>query len=309
MKKNECEKERNGTRPAAAAHAGARPRKKAVPVSAAVSASAPQCVRLDRAVFEELRQRFNCREWAHPDPVEILYDYPDVADREIAALVAASLAYGRVDQILRDARDAMDRMGRAPARFLERHSEAEIGRSFHGFCHRWTKGEDMAALLAGIRGLQRRHGSLGACFRRAWNLHPNTGTVHEALIHFVRELKEAGRTAAVRGGRDLLPEVQQGGASKRLHLFLRWMIRSDEIDPGGWEGIPASALIIPLDTHMHRIGRALGFTRRRQTDAKTAEEITAAFRQIAPEDPVRYDFALTRLGIHPDASAPPWLRL
>jgi len=215
----------------------------------------------------------------------------------------------RVDQILRDARDAMDRMGRAPARFLERHSEAEIGRSFHGFCHRWTKGEDMAALLAGIRGLQRRHGSLGACFRRAWNLHPNTGTVHEALIHFVRELKEAGRTAAVRGGRDLLPEVQQGGASKRLHLFLRWMIRSDEIDPGGWEGIPASALIIPLDTHMHRIGRALGFTRRRQTDAKTAEEITAAFRQIAPEDPVRYDLALTRLGIHPDASAPPWLRL
>jgi len=79
------------------------------------------------------------------------------------------------------------------------------------------------------------------------------------------------------------------------------MVRQDKIDPGGWDLVPVSKLIIPLDTHMHRIGLMFNLTRRRQADMRTALEITHAFRRIAPDDPVRYDFALTRLGIREDA--------
>ena len=98
----------------------------------------------------------------------------------------------------------------------------------------------------------------------------------------------------------LLPSPSAGSACKRLNLFLRWMVRQDNVDPGGWDSVSPAKLIIPLDTHMHRIGRRLGLTPRRQADLRTAIEITEGFRGICPSDPVRYDFALTRLGIRRD---------
>jgi len=102
------------------------------------------------------------------------------------------------------------------------------------------------------------------------------------------------------GESTLLPSPEHGSACKRLNLMLRWLVRCDEVDPGGWTEVPASALIVPLDTHMHRIARRLGLTRRKSADWKTAEEVTKAFAKYVPDDPVRYDFPLTRFGIHPD---------
>ena len=96
-----------------------------------------------------------------------------------------------------------------------------------------------------------------------------------------------------------LPSPDGGSACKRLNLFLRWMVRKDNVDPGIWQSIPASHLIVPLDTHMHRIAKAMGLTSRKQADIQSAIEITGAFSFIRPADPVRYDFALTRLGIKP----------
>jgi uncharacterized protein (TIGR02757 family) len=106
----------------------------------------------------------------------------------------------------------------------------------------------------------------------------------------------------------LVPSPAAGSACKRLNLYLRWVVRRDDVDPGGWEGIAPSKLVVPLDTHMFRICRSLGMTARNQADLKSALEITQAFRAIVPEDPVRYDFALTRLGIRSDADAEPFLR-
>ena len=85
-----------------------------------------------------------------------------------------------------------------------------------------------------------------------------------------------------------------------MNLFLRWMVRKDDVDPGGWQGITLSKLIVPLDTHMHKIGLKLGFTKSRQANMRTALEITSGFRQFAPDDPVKYDFVLTRFGIRSD---------
>ena len=95
-----------------------------------------------------------------------------------------------------------------------------------------------------------------------------------------------------------MPSHTGGSAFKRLNLFLRWMIRDDRVDPGGWKGITASKLIIPLDTHMHRISLHLGLTERKQADMKTAVEVTESFKNIEKKDPIRYDFSLTRIGIN-----------
>ena len=238
--------------------------------------------------LDELYDTYNRREFVHPDPLEFLYWYPDVNDREVAGLVASALAYGRVAQIMESVECALEVMAPSPARFVDRMPLVTLLEAFKGFRHRFTTGAELAALLFGAGLVRLRHGSLGRCFRAGLG-----DNVLPALSIFVSELSEAA------GGplNHLLPSPARGSACKRLNLFLRWMVRHDEVDPGGWQGVSASKLIIPLDTHMHRIGLALGLTERKRADLRAAAEVTAAFRTIAPKDPVRYDFALTRLGI------------
>ncbi|MBN1283323.1 MAG: TIGR02757 family protein, partial [Proteobacteria bacterium] len=200
-------------------------------------------------------------------------------------LVASSLAYGRVAQILRSVRTVLDRMGE-PRRFVIDATPARLRKTFSDFKHRFTTGDEMAAMLAGAARAMKRHSSLGACFAS----HAKRGDedAMPALCGFVSELG---------AGTSLLSEPGRGSACKRLNMFLRWMVRRDEVDPGGWRGVSPAKLIVPLDTHMYKISKRLGFTARKAADCRTAREITAAFKKFAPDDPVRYDFSLTRLGI------------
>jgi uncharacterized protein (TIGR02757 family) len=249
----------------------------------------------------ELYETYNHREFVHPDPLEFLYDYPDLRDREIVGLVASSLAYGGVRQILKGVKSVLVRM-ESPHAFLRDSSRGSLVRMFEKFKYRFTTGDELAGMLYGVKRVVEEHGSLQACFVNA--MRDDHETVIPALSVLVKEL------SAVFEGRprSLLPSPIAGSACKRLNLFLRWMVRRDEVDPGGWDDVPASKLIVPLDTHMHRISLQLGLTNRKQANLKAACEITAAFRTIEPEDPVRYDFALTRLGIRDDLDPGEFLR-
>ncbi|MDY7010984.1 MAG: TIGR02757 family protein [Planctomycetota bacterium] len=252
-------------------------------------------------MFEGLYCDLNRRGYVHPDPLEFLYDYNDPSDREIVGLIAGSLAHGRVVQILKSVQCALRRMESSPAHFLRDASEYSLKRNFVGFRHRFSTGENLTAMLMGVKRVIERYGSLRDCFASALN--DGDETVLPALSAFAKELGSVGRCG------HLLPDPSRRSACKRLNLFLRWMVRCDEVDPGGWDAIPAAKLIIPLDTHMHRIGLALGATRRKTADMRTALEITDAFRRISPDDPVRYDFALTRLGIRSDMDLSEFLEL
>lgn len=246
---------------------------------------------VSRTELDTLYSRLNRRCFVHPDPLEFLYAYPDIRDREIVALVASSLAYGRVAQILASVDRALKPMGHSPASFLENASLPSLRQTFSGFVHRFARGNHLAALLYGAALAIRRFGSLQACFSDG--LTSGEPTPVTALAAFARQLtRDTGGQAG-----HLLPRPERGSACKRLNLFLRWLVRKDAVDPGGWSGIPASGLVVPLDTHMHRLGAMFGFTARRQADMRTALEITHGFKALVREDPVRYDFALTRLGI------------
>ena len=245
-------------------------------------------MRLEKRKLEELYARYNRRELISPDPLEILYRYRASRDREIAGLLSALLAYGGVRQIVNSAADALGRMNPSPRAFLEASTTARLQKIFRGFRHRWTTGRDIVALLAGVKVAIDRFGSLESSFLSGFL--PDHETVLPALTAWVRMLRVGGGGAQ----RDLLSCPRQGSACKRLNLFLRWMARKDEVDPGLWSGVHASKLVVPLDLHMHRIGLAWGLTTRKSADLKSALEITAAFRTVSPDDPVRYDFALTR---------------
>ena len=244
----------------------------------------------DKHQLEALYTRLNRREYVHPDPLEFLYAYPDLHDREIVGLVASSLAYGRVEQILKSVSIVLQRMLR-PFHSLMGASRATLTATCEDFKHRFTTGEDLAALLFGARRAIKRYGSLNACFRSGFR--DEHETVRSALSSFMRELSIPDKG----GCNTLLPSPDKGSACKRMNLFLRWMVRKDDVDPGGWEGVPSAKLLVPLDTHLYRIGCALRLTTRRQVDMKAALDITRAFKTIAPDDPVRYDFSLTRIGM------------
>ncbi len=244
-----------------------------------------------RESLEQLYADYNRREFIHPDPLEFVHQYSSTLDREVVGMVASALAYGRVRQILKSVSEVLRRMGGSPAEFVLTHSRGSIQKTLADFRHRFTRGDQLAALLGGIKRVIERYGSLEACF--VAHCEARDATVLPALTALVREL----RADAPEEMTMLLPSPGKGSACKRLNLFLRWMVRSDEVDPGGWRGVEACKLIVPLDTHMHRVALEVGLTRRKQADMQTALEVTRAFRAIAPEDPVRYDFALTRLGI------------
>jgi uncharacterized protein (TIGR02757 family) len=241
--------------------------------------------------LESLYARYNRREFVHPDPLEFLYQYDNPGDREIAGLVAASLAYGRVAQILKSVGRALKAMGCAPHEFLMQASDSTLKKRYDGFKHRFTTGEDLAFTLAGARDAIDLHGSLKNCFISHYkNKHE---TLLDALDGFSEEITSR------HGGRCyLIPAPCGGSACKRMNLFLRWMVRKDEVDPGDWSlSLPASKLVIPLDAHMWRIATEYGLTQRKQVNLASAIEITGEFRKIAPEDPIKYDFSLTRPGI------------
>lgn len=251
------------------------------------------------AALEEVYASLHRAELIHPDPLEWVYRYDLGADREVAGLIAASLAYGRVAQILRSLETLLGALGPSPHAFLLGAGRGTLAKSLGSFKHRWTTGEETCAFLEGIGTVLRRHGGLEACF--AAHHEPGSGSTVRGLEGFVGEVQDGG------GSTSLLPAPGRGSACKRFHLFLRWMGRSDAVDPGCWSCIDPAHLVVPLDTHMHKVALGLNFTERKQADLKTALEVTDAFRAFSPEDPLRYDFALTRLGIRREEDLPAFL--
>jgi len=241
--------------------------------------------------LESLYTKRNRRSLVSPDPLEFLYDYPTVEDREIVGLLAASLAFGHVKQILRSIQAILELMKGAPSIYLDETSETDIARQCASFRHRWVDGQQMAAFLIGVKQVRKTYGNLEQCVLAGCG---NQQNIESGLALLARHLSR------VEGGQRnrLVADPTGPSASKRWHLFMRWMVRQDAVDPGGWQEFKPDALRVPLDTHMHQIALAMRLTRRPLADRRAAWEVTKAFARFAPDDPVRYDFALTRFGIH-----------
>lgn len=245
---------------------------------------------ISKRVLEKLYRRYNRRKYVHPDPLEFLYGYPDVRDREIAGFIASILAYGRVAQILKSVGTVLDKMGPSPYAFLKEKSTSSLAAIFLGFRHRFTADTGLVSVLTSMKKVISRYGSLNRCF--VAGMRDSDETVLPALQKFSTEL--------MCNDSYLVPSPERGSACKRLNLFLRWMVRKDAVDPGGWMGVPASKLIMPLDVHIAKIGCELRLTKRKSPGMGMALDITASFQELTPEDPVKYDFVLTRFGIRDD---------
>ena len=254
-----------------------------------------------REPLDALYARYNQRAYVHPDPLAPLYGFTTGSEREVAGLITATLAFGNVKQILRSI-DGVFQVLPEVTTALPTLSDRQLQERLAGFRHRYVTGAEMASLLAGIRAALRDYGSVGACFDAFDDA--KEPTLVPALTRFVTYLKAHGTVEK----NYLLPAPEKGSACKRWFMYLRWMVRDDEVDLGHWAHLGAHRLVVPVDTHMHRIARGLFLTRRKSGDLRTALEITQAFAAICPEDPIRYDFCLTRLGIRDDGDMARFLR-
>jgi len=232
------------------------------------------------------------------DPIHIVRRFERADDREIVGFCAAGLAFGRVASVLQSIERLLVVLGPRPAEYV-RSFEARQAVDFSGLGHRWIRSRDLVALIRILRGMLDRSGSVERFFAEGYE--SGASDVGAALDSFSRRalaiVPAERRSKQSPGVCYFFPRPSAGSACKRLNLFLRWMVRRDALDLGVWTTVPASALVVPLDTHVIRVGRCLGLTRYVSPGWAMAREITDALRALDPGDPVKYDFSLCHLGM------------
>ncbi|HET7221151.1 MAG TPA: TIGR02757 family protein [Vicinamibacterales bacterium] len=250
--------------------------------------------------LDALYSDFN-REDSVSDPVHRVRPFPDAADREIAGFCAAALAFGRVASVLNSIDTLFAIMGPRPAQFVRSFDPSAPPPELRRMVHRWTRGADLAALLWILRQMLEQSGSIEGFFLDGDDA--AAADVSAGLDSFSRralalDIRRAyGRVPKRPGVCYFFPRPSAGSACKRLNLFVRWMVRKDAVDLGVWTRVSPSRLIVPLDTHVIRLGRCLRLTRYTSPGWKMAADITASLRRLDPNDPVRFDFSICHVGM------------
>ena len=256
-----------------------------------------------KPVLDRLYTEFNYPDSA-TDPIHIVRRFRRRDDQEIVGFVAAALAFGRVASVLQSIERVLAIMGPRPAAYVRRFDPRRDAPAFAGVVHRWTRETDLVALLWVLRQMVERAGSVEGFFAEQYEA--SAENVEAALDSFSARALDLDVEAAYgrrRRGRGRLgvryffPRPSAGSGCKRLNLFLRWMVRRDALDLGVWTRVSPAKLIVPLDTHVIRVGRCLRLTRYASPGWPMAREITTSLRTLDPDDPVKYDFALCHLGM------------
>ena len=250
-----------------------------------------------KEALDRLYSSFDFESRKFNDPVEFPHRYKSKKDKEVVAFISALFAYGKVGLFRSFLEKVFAVMGTSPYSYIMEFDRKKDSIYFRGLRYRFNSDDDIVLLIQILKVVLSDEPSLGKLFR---NMYKKSGQdIRAALTGYVERL----HTLAVQEGdpgkgfTHLLPSPAKGSACKRLNMFLRWMIRDRDIDLGLWKEIPKNKLIIPLDTHIARIGRCLQLTHRKSADWKTAEEITESLKRFDPEDPLKYDFALCHQGI------------
>jgi uncharacterized protein (TIGR02757 family) len=249
-----------------------------------------------REPLERLYREFDYGARVERDAIQFPLRYLEPRDREIVALLTACLAYGRVDLFSRALEVVLAIMGPSPSAFIVDFDPRRHADVFADFLYRFNRPRDVTAFCVAARDVLARYGTLEKCFVAG---DPDErGPIGPALERFARSFLEADLAAVFprgrvsRGYRHLFPLPSAGGPCKRWHLFLRWMVRREPPDFGLWASVAPARLLIPVDTHIENMSRAIGLTARRSRNWRMAEEITARLARLDAADPVKYDFAL-----------------
>lgn len=254
-----------------------------------------------KSLLDRFYRDYNFKDRLRHDPVEFLHRYSSSEDIEVAGFIASSFAYGKVELFRPVIEKILLPGGRHPARFFTDFNFKKESKYFNGITYRFNKEEDVLCLIYMLSMALKQWGSLRRLFYQFYQQeHKNVDVALNSFINYFLSVDTSpmyGKNMKPAGVIQFFPMPVKGSACKRMNLFLRWMVRNRDIDLGIWDRIPPSKLIIPLDTHIAKISKCLGLTKRTASDLKTALEITESLKKYDPEDPLKYDFALCHQGI------------
>ncbi|MCX8065982.1 MAG: TIGR02757 family protein [Candidatus Hydrogenedentes bacterium] len=244
-----------------------------------------------KKLLEYVYKQYHKRENAIHDPVHWVYNYEKIEDMEIVGFISALLAFGNAKAFNKKIEYIL-KLWRRPSEDIMNTTDREIKTYLSGFRHRFVDGEVVAKLLVGVRNFIKEYGSIGNGMRLHWEKIIKRD-LRNLLVEFSKD---------IRGKADdklnfIIPDPEKKGSCKRLLLYIRWMVRKDEIDLGCWDFISRKDLVIPLDTHIHQWALTLGLTSSKIANYGTALEITEGFKEISPSDPLKYDFSLCMAGM------------
>jgi len=233
-----------------------------------------------------------------PDPLQFPHLFNDEKDIEVMAFIASVFAYGNVKQIINSLNKFLVITGNKPFKFIKNFSPGKYSATELSLIHRFYSSKDVLQLFELLKIVYNEFGSLKKLFLSGYN--SKDENLKNAITNFNQcflvKAKREFKTLS-RGIVFMFPLPEKGSACKRMNLFLRWMIRKDDLDFGLWSEIPASKLIIPVDTHIAKICKQLRLTKRKNVSWKMAEEITSNLKKYDPDDPVKYDFAICHIGM------------
>ncbi len=243
-----------------------------------------------KSFLDEKVLQYNAPSFIESDPISIPKLFSKKEDIEIAAFIIATISWGQRSAILKAGRRILDLMYHQPYEYILNGNIEEIP---DGCVYRTFNGSDLKYFLTGLRNIYQDHGGLETVFTNGYlpnkSLKESISSFREVFTSF----KEPGRAGKH------LANVVKGSSAKRICMFLRWMVRDDnmKVDFGLWKHINPSDLMLPLDVHTGNVGRKLGILTRKQSDWKAVEEITQNLKNYDPKDPTKYDFALFGLGV------------
>lgn len=254
-------------------------------------------------VYKEIKQSLDqlhsqYRSEVLSDPIQFPRQFGNPKDQEIIALVSALYAFGNVKMIFNTLKNIFEFIGDHPYKKITSLKPNEL--KYYSFVqHRWISPTDTQSILLLLQSILKKHETLERSFMQFYQ--PQDETLEASISNWIKYLQtkliELQKKPLTRGQKFLLASPSGGSTSKRILMFLRWMVRDQEPDLGLWKKVSSSQLLMPLDAHLFRFSQYLGFTKRKQHGWKAVMESTSHFRKIDPMDPVRYDFALARLGI------------
>ena len=233
-----------------------------------------------------------------PDPLQFLHLYKDEKDIEVVGLIASIFAYGNVKQIENTIKKLILIFNGKPYLFIKNFSVESDRKKLAGIKHRFYSKYDIAKLLIILNKEIKKHKSIKQIFLQGYNISDNNvkNGISNFSNHFLNSFIETFGEVS-NGIKFMFPLPERGSACKRMNLFLRWMVRKDDLDFGLWNEVGTCKLVIPVDTHIARICKSLKLTRRENVSWQMAEEITQNLKRFDERDPVKYDFAICHIGI------------
>lgn len=229
---------------------------------------------------------FNKAEFVLSDPISVPHSFSNKKDIEVAAFLTSTISWGQRITIINNAKKLMSLMDDAPHDFILHHQPKDL-KPFEKFVHRTFNSDDCLAYLHSLQNIYRNHGGLESTFSKAFSDSVNTLEAIEKVRNIFFSTPHLPRT------QKHFSSPAKNSATKRLNMFLRWMVRpADGIDFGLWNAIPACKLIIPLDIHVSRAARKLNLIKTKQDNWKAAVELTEELKKFDENDPIKYDIAL-----------------